>query len=83
MNESIGEKIFKSRKANGLTQAGLAELLHVSPQAVGKWERGESLPDVFMLAKIAKIFGETPNCILEPANCECGCGRCKWCCKMQ
>jgi transcriptional regulator with XRE-family HTH domain len=78
MNEKLGEMIYNSRKANGLTQAGLAVLLHVSPQAVGKWERGESLPDVFMLAEIAKAFGETPNCILTPAPCVCG--KCKWCC---
>jgi len=78
MNESIGEMIASGRKSKNLTQARLAEMLHVSPQAVGKWERGESLPDVFMLAKISKIIGWTPNCLLTPEKCSCG--NCKWCC---
>ena len=78
--KNIGEILTNGRKAKGLTQAELANMLHVSPQAVGKWERGESLPDVFMLTKIAEIIGQTPNCFLTPAKCSCGCEMCKWCC---
>ncbi|MDI9486704.1 MAG: helix-turn-helix transcriptional regulator [Bacillota bacterium] len=53
----IGKQIAKGRKDKGLSQAGLAMMLNVTPQAVSKWERGESLPDIFMLAKISDIFG--------------------------
>jgi len=52
----IGKHIARGRKAKGLSQVVLAEMLNVTPQAVSKWERGESLPDIFMLAKIADIF---------------------------
>ena len=52
----IGKQIANGRKENGLSQADLAEMLFVTPQAVSKWERGESLPDIFMLAKISDIF---------------------------
>ncbi|MCL2798397.1 MAG: helix-turn-helix domain-containing protein [Firmicutes bacterium] len=78
MNENIGDLIASGRRAKGLTQLQLAKRLHVSSQAVGKWERGESLPDVFMLAKLTDIIGQTPNCLLTPAKCSCG--DCKWCC---
>ena len=62
MNEiSIGAKIAEGRKEKGFSQAQFAELLNVSPQAVSKWERGESLPDVIMLGKIAGIIGTDMN----------------------
>ena len=53
----IGEKIKTLRKAKKLTQEQLAEALHVSPQAVSKWETGTSSPDVEMLPRLAAYFG--------------------------
>lgn len=52
----IGRQIANVRKERGMSQLELAEMLFVTPQAVSKWERGESLPDIFMLAKISDIF---------------------------
>ena len=52
----LGKQIASGRRTKGLSQVNLAEMLNVTPQAVSKWERGESLPDIFMLAKIADIF---------------------------
>jgi uncharacterized protein YjbI with pentapeptide repeats len=45
----IGSKIAAARKKVNMSQAGLAGHVFVSPQAVGKWERGESLPDIITL----------------------------------
>ena len=45
------------RRKNLLTQAELAELLNISPQAVGKWEKGEGTPTVAMLQRLSKIYG--------------------------
>ena len=41
------------RKAKGLTQKQVAEIIGVVPKTVSKWEKGLSIPDVQMLIKIA------------------------------
>lgn len=55
----IGDKIRTLRKAKKLTQEQLAEYLHVSSQAVSKWETGATSPDVDTLPKLAVFFGVT------------------------
>ena len=55
----IGANIAACRKRCGLTQAGLAEKLNYSDKSVSKWERGESLPDIFILTQIADLYGIT------------------------
>lgn len=52
----IGHKIAEARKQKNMSQAQLGQLLFISPQAVGKWERGESLPDVLMLGRLAEVL---------------------------
>lgn len=52
----IGNKIAEARKKLNFSQAELSQQLAISPQAVGKWERGESLPDITMLNKLTTIF---------------------------
>lgn len=54
---NIASVIAELRKKNNMTQSALADKLDVSYQAVSKWERGESLPDISLLPKIADIFG--------------------------
>ncbi len=50
-------KIF--RKRNSFTQEEIAEKLGVSRQAVAKWERGESMPDIESCIKLADLYGVT------------------------
>ena len=61
----VARNITKFRKANGLTQLELADKLNYSDKAVSKWERGESLPDVYMLNIIADLFGITLNDLIS------------------
>ena len=61
----IGNKIAEARKKINISQAQLAELLFISPQAVGKWERGESLPDIITLNRLAEILGVDLNYFSE------------------
>ncbi|WP_457790319.1 helix-turn-helix domain-containing protein [Anaeromassilibacillus sp. SJQ-5] len=48
--------IEEKRKEKGLTQQQVAEALHVTRQAVSKWEQGKSLPDVDTLLHLAELF---------------------------
>ena len=59
MRRTIAKNITAYRKAHHDTQADLAEKLNYSDKSVSKWERGESLPDVFILAQIADLYGVT------------------------
>ena len=52
----IAKNIAELRIAKGMTQIELAEYLNYSDKAVSKWERGESVPDVAVLQKIAALF---------------------------
>jgi uncharacterized protein YjbI with pentapeptide repeats len=60
-SESIGNKIAAARKKLNLSQAELAQQVSISSQAVGKWERGESMPDITMLNRLAEILGVDLN----------------------
>lgn len=61
----IGNKIAEARKKINISQAQLAERLFISPQAVGKWERGESMPDIITLNRLAEIMGVDLNYFSE------------------
>ncbi|MBD5481672.1 MAG: response regulator [Lachnospiraceae bacterium] len=53
---NIGEVIRSKRQKKNLTQAELAELLKVTPQAVSRWEMGISYPDIAMVPKISEVL---------------------------
>ena len=60
----VAENITKLRGSLGLTQAQLGEKLNYSDKSVSKWERGESLPDVYVLKQIADMAGVTVDYLL-------------------
>ena len=53
----LGRRLKELRKAKGLTQTRLAELLGVHLQTVSKWERGVNEPDISLLGEIASVLG--------------------------
>lgn len=57
----VAKNLTNYRKINNLTQLDLAEKLSYSDKAISKWERGESLPDLYTLEKIAELYGITIN----------------------
>jgi len=61
----IGNKIAEARKRINISQAQLAERLFISSQAVGKWERGESMPDIITFNRLAEILGVDLNYFSE------------------
>ena len=60
----IGSVIMNKRKALGYTQQNLADKLHVSFQAVSKWENGTACPVVELLPAIAKLLGTSVDALL-------------------
>lgn len=78
MNKSLGTKISEYRRARGIKQDELAEILGVSPQAVSKWENDVCCPDITLLPKLAQTLGvsvddllsdrEPPKTVVLPAE---------------
>jgi len=64
-NKIIGEFLLSLRKERSLTQSDIANLCNVSGQAVSKWERGESIPDIGILQKLSLLYNITINELLD------------------
>ncbi|MBQ6267861.1 MAG: helix-turn-helix transcriptional regulator [Clostridia bacterium] len=64
MHHYFSENIRRLRKERDLTQEALAGFLGVSFQAVSKWERGESYPDIELLPVIADFFSVSTDDLL-------------------
>ena len=62
---TLGAFIAILRKAKGLTQKQLAEMLNVSDKAVSRWERDECAPDLSAIPVLADIFGITADELLR------------------
>ena len=56
------------RKKNGYTQEQIAERIGVSRQAVAKWERGETLPDIDNVISLAGVYGVTVDSLVRNAT---------------
>ena len=61
---NISEKISDLRKAHNMTQEALGDAVGVSAQAVSKWEKGDSLPDISIIPDICKIFGISADALI-------------------
>lgn len=61
----IAGNIGNLRREAGMTQLELAEYLNYSDKAVSKWERGESIPDVFTLKILADRFSVSIDYLLR------------------
>lgn len=52
----VGMRLAEHRKRLGLSQEELADKLHVTRQALSKWENGTSVPSIDTLSEISRIF---------------------------
>lgn len=64
MEINMKEKLRSLRQQKNITQEALAKHLGITPQSVGKWERGEGFPDITLLPKIAFYFDVTVDELL-------------------
>lgn len=63
--KTIGSFLAALRKANGMTQQEVADILNVSNKTVSKWERDEGCPEIMMLPAIAELYDVTVDEILR------------------
>ena len=64
LKEIIAKNLTELRTCAHLTQLQLAEMLNYSDKAVSKWERGEAVPDIRVLKKLADIYNITVDDII-------------------
>ncbi len=57
-------RIKELRKKHGLSQQGLADILHVHQTAVSQWENDKTAPDLDNLQQMAKLFNVSTDYIL-------------------
>lgn len=65
---TFSTKIKDIRTRMGISQEKLAEIMHVSRQAVTKWESGESLPDASNLHELSRYFGVSVDSLLDASS---------------
>ena len=61
---TFGEKLQALRKARGWSQEELASQIHVSRQALSKWESGGAVPDTENIIALSRLFGVTTDYLL-------------------
>ncbi|MDR3116551.1 MAG: helix-turn-helix domain-containing protein [Bifidobacteriaceae bacterium] len=62
---NLGQTIKKRRNELNMTQKDLADKLHISFQAVSKWENNESIPDSLTLKHIAEVLQTSSDNLLN------------------
>ena len=68
------EVFAQLRQRTGLSQSEVAERLFVTRQAVSRWERGETIPEVETLQALSRLFGVSINTLLgSPRQLVCQC----------
>ena len=61
----VAQNIYYLRTQNHMTQFELGEKLNYSDKAISKWERGDSIPDAYVLKRMSELFGVTVDYILS------------------
>lgn len=66
----IKENLIVLRKLNGYSQEEIAEKIGISRQAYGKWEKGETIPDVEKCDLLASVYGITVDSLIHTDGLE-------------
>lgn len=61
----IAENLVYYRKKAKLTQSELASKLNYSDKSISKWERGDGVPDIFILEQLSRLYGLSVNDFLS------------------
>lgn len=66
----IRDNLVMLRKLNEYSQEEIAEKIGISRQAYGKWEKGETVPDIEKCAKLAEVYGVTVDSLIHTEKME-------------
>lgn len=61
----IKDNLILLRKLHGFSQEEIAEKIGISRQAYGKWEKGETIPDIEKCDLLASIYGITIDSLIH------------------
>ena len=64
-SERFGNRLRELRTEKGLSQRQLADMMMVSRGAIFNWETGKRLPDISMLARLARCLGVESYVLLD------------------
>ena len=62
---TLGEKIYRLRSEQGLSQEAFGDSLGVSRQSVSKWETDQSLPELEKIVAISDLCGVSTDYLLK------------------
>lgn len=62
----LGDKLKKLRQENGYSQNNLADKLHVTAQAISKWENNKSIPDITNLVQLSDVYNISLDSLIKP-----------------
>ena len=65
LKDIVSKNIIYLRTNNKMTQLELGGILSYSDKAVSKWERGEAIPDAYVLLKLSSIFNVSVDYLLS------------------
>lgn len=65
---NFGEKILRCRQNAGLTQEELALRIGVTPQAISRWERNQSMPDILILSDLCRVLNVSADLLLDTVH---------------
>lgn len=66
--------LYQLRSRKGLSQDALAEKLHVTRQAISRWETGETTPNIDTLKQLSRLYDVSINTLLgSPRKLVCQC----------
>ena len=63
--KKFGAFVAEMRKQNNMTQADLAEKIHVTDKAVSRWERGLGFPDINTIEPLAEALDLTMHELMK------------------
>lgn len=64
MKLELGSRISSYRQNKNMTQEELANRIGITPQALSKWERNQSLPDITLLISLCNVLEISADCLL-------------------